>query len=290
MTHAGSPDVYISCLSEKRCLCDAGQGRRRELWCIIPRSVCVRPIRGYDMSWWAWRTRPRHPVPAAARFCSNSEVRQSVLYGGAPPDIPYHARLCGTDTFRRVERNIRTCGGSLRKRPFLSVPCGNLLTLGEARCRQRIIWSPGRLLGPFLWSCMAAIIWLWWTFPMLCDGEERSRLYVALHPPGRLYGDGALYAFTQLLALLTVAGATPLVLISSTWIAEDGTLNLIWMPLQGVWWFLCCRQGFSLLGRDYGEKEEEESFELRNKEDLTPSGRVKTLHLHSRQFFSCMKT
>lgn len=51
------------------------------------------------------------------------------------------------------------------------------------------------------------------------------------------------------------------------------------MPLQGVCWFLCCRQGFSLLGRDYGEKEEEESFELRNKEDLTPNGRVKTLHL-----------
>lgn len=45
------------------------------------------------------------------------------------------------------------------------------------------------------------------------------------------------------------------------------------MPLQGVCWFLCCRQGFRLLGRDYGEKEEEESFELRNKEDLTPNGR-----------------
>ncbi|KAI4822697.1 hypothetical protein KUCAC02_008228 [Chaenocephalus aceratus] len=45
------------------------------------------------------------------------------------------------------------------------------------------------------------------------------------------------------------------------------------MPLQGVCWFLCCRKGFSLLGRDYGEKEEEESFELRNKEDLTPNGR-----------------
>ncbi|XP_034751162.1 pleckstrin homology domain-containing family H member 3 isoform X1 [Etheostoma cragini] len=45
------------------------------------------------------------------------------------------------------------------------------------------------------------------------------------------------------------------------------------MPLQGVCWFLCCRQGFSLLGRDYGEKEEEAPFELRNKEDLTPNGR-----------------
>uniref|UniRef100_A0A3P9KCI2 Pleckstrin homology, MyTH4 and FERM domain containing H3 n=1 Tax=Oryzias latipes TaxID=8090 RepID=A0A3P9KCI2_ORYLA len=45
------------------------------------------------------------------------------------------------------------------------------------------------------------------------------------------------------------------------------------MPLQGVCCFFCCRQGFSLLGRDYGEKEEEESFELRNKEDLTPNGR-----------------
>uniref|UniRef100_A0A8C9YMY8 Pleckstrin homology, MyTH4 and FERM domain containing H3 n=1 Tax=Sander lucioperca TaxID=283035 RepID=A0A8C9YMY8_SANLU len=50
------------------------------------------------------------------------------------------------------------------------------------------------------------------------------------------------------------------------------------MPLQGVCWFLCCRQGFSLLGRDYGEKEEEASFELRNKEDLTPNGRL-TCHM-----------
>ncbi|XP_010872851.4 pleckstrin homology domain-containing family H member 3 isoform X2 [Esox lucius] len=45
------------------------------------------------------------------------------------------------------------------------------------------------------------------------------------------------------------------------------------MPLQGFCWFLCCRKGFNLLGRDYGEKEEEESFELRNKEDLTCNGR-----------------
>ncbi|XP_064862532.1 pleckstrin homology domain-containing family H member 3-like isoform X3 [Oncorhynchus nerka] len=45
------------------------------------------------------------------------------------------------------------------------------------------------------------------------------------------------------------------------------------MPVQGFCWFLCCRQGFNLLGRDYGEKEEEESFELRNKEDLTCNGR-----------------
>lgn len=64
-----------------------------------------------------------------------------------------------------------------------------------------------------------------------------------------------------------------------TWTEAGGALNLIWMPLHGVCWFLCCRQGFSLLGRDYGEKEEEESFELRNKEDLTRSGRV-TIHLH----------
>ncbi|XP_029428580.1 pleckstrin homology domain-containing family H member 3 isoform X2 [Rhinatrema bivittatum] len=41
------------------------------------------------------------------------------------------------------------------------------------------------------------------------------------------------------------------------------------MPFQGLWWLLCCRQGFTLLRRDYGEgeKEEDESFELRNKED-----------------------
>ncbi|XP_057716768.1 pleckstrin homology domain-containing family H member 3 [Corythoichthys intestinalis] len=53
------------------------------------------------------------------------------------------------------------------------------------------------------------------------------------------------------------------------------------MPLQGVCWLLCCRQGFSLLGRDYGEKEEEESFELRNKDDLTPNGQspVEVIHV-----------
>ncbi|KAK7940577.1 hypothetical protein WMY93_003903 [Mugilogobius chulae] len=36
------------------------------------------------------------------------------------------------------------------------------------------------------------------------------------------------------------------------------------------------KQGFSLLRREYGEKEEEESFELRNKDDLTPNGRGPT--------------
>lgn len=45
-----------------------------------------------------------------------------------------------------------------------------------------------------------------------------------------------------------------------------------------------------MLGRDYGEKEEEESFELRNKEDLTPTGRVRLglppathTHTHARE-------
>ncbi|XP_067397476.1 pleckstrin homology domain-containing family H member 3 isoform X2 [Emydura macquarii macquarii] len=43
------------------------------------------------------------------------------------------------------------------------------------------------------------------------------------------------------------------------------------MPFPGgLWWLLCCRQGFTLLRRDYGEpdkeaEEDEESFELRNK-------------------------
>ncbi|XP_015217446.2 pleckstrin homology domain-containing family H member 3 isoform X1 [Lepisosteus oculatus] len=45
------------------------------------------------------------------------------------------------------------------------------------------------------------------------------------------------------------------------------------MPLQGVGWFLCCRQGFKLLGREYGEKEDEESFELRTKDEPTCNGR-----------------
>ncbi|XP_074835289.1 pleckstrin homology domain-containing family H member 3 isoform X2 [Carettochelys insculpta] len=43
------------------------------------------------------------------------------------------------------------------------------------------------------------------------------------------------------------------------------------MPFPGgLWWLLCCRQGFTLLRRDYGEAErepdgEDESFELRSK-------------------------
>ncbi|ROL49388.1 Pleckstrin homology domain-containing family H member 3 [Anabarilius grahami] len=45
------------------------------------------------------------------------------------------------------------------------------------------------------------------------------------------------------------------------------------MPLQGLWWLVCCRQGFSLLARDHGEKEEEESFELRNQDEHTHTGR-----------------
>ncbi|KAG7459702.1 hypothetical protein MATL_G00213510 [Megalops atlanticus] len=45
------------------------------------------------------------------------------------------------------------------------------------------------------------------------------------------------------------------------------------MPLQGIFCFLCCRQGFNLLGREYGEKEEEESFEMRSKSELTRNGR-----------------
>ncbi|MBN3296511.1 MYO10 protein, partial [Amia calva] len=45
------------------------------------------------------------------------------------------------------------------------------------------------------------------------------------------------------------------------------------MPLQGFCWLLCCRQGFKLLGRDYGEKEEEESFELRTKDEPACNGR-----------------
>ncbi|XP_063816105.1 pleckstrin homology domain-containing family H member 3 isoform X2 [Pseudophryne corroboree] len=37
------------------------------------------------------------------------------------------------------------------------------------------------------------------------------------------------------------------------------------MPLQGFWWWVCCRHGFTLLGRDVGEKEEEEeSFEMKS--------------------------
>lgn len=54
------------------------------------------------------------------------------------------------------------------------------------------------------------------------------------------------------------------------------------MPFPGgLWWLLCCRQGFTLLRRDYGEAEreadgeaeEEASFELRAQGDrVGPSG------------------
>ncbi|KAG2460871.1 MYO10 protein, partial [Polypterus senegalus] len=51
------------------------------------------------------------------------------------------------------------------------------------------------------------------------------------------------------------------------------------MPLQSLSWLLCCRQGFTLLRRDYGEKEEEEeSFELRSKDELLSPGRVGWLY------------
>lgn len=110
----------------------------------------------------------------------------------------------------------------------------------------------------------------------LTERRERRLCYSSSSSSLDIYGEGLLLSALELLA----AEATPRVLNSPTWIAREDTLNLIWMPLQGVCWFLCCRQGFSLLGRDYGEKEEEESFELRNKEDLTPNGRVRTLHLH----------
>ncbi len=55
---------------------------------------------------------------------------------------------------------------------------------------------------------------------------------------------------------------------------ETGRHAVIWMPLQGLCWLVCCRQGFSLLARDHGEKEEEESFELRNQDEHTLTGRV----------------
>ncbi|CAH2301997.1 pleckstrin homology domain-containing family H member 3 isoform X2 [Pelobates cultripes] len=50
------------------------------------------------------------------------------------------------------------------------------------------------------------------------------------------------------------------------------------MPLQGMWWWICCRHGFTLLGRDYGEKEEEEeSFEMKSASDVQICSRQGTL-------------
>lgn len=50
---------------------------------VTPGSVCVGPIRAQTRGLWAEQLLPLHPVPAAARFCSNSEVRLSELYRGA---------------------------------------------------------------------------------------------------------------------------------------------------------------------------------------------------------------
>lgn len=154
----------------------------------------------------------------------------------------------------------------------------------------RVFWSPGhrdqntRSPGRSLtfWFCFLSCVGQWrgshrppFKAHITCVTERRA--LAARYPPGWIYGVVAPFASSQ--QSLAAAEAATVVLKSSTWIEEGGTLNLIWMPLHAVCWFLCCRQGFSLLGRDYGEKEEEESFELRNKEDLTPSGRV-TIHLH----------
>lgn len=161
--------------------------------------------------------------------------------------------------------------------------CG-FSTLGHRDCVAiRSTWSPGRTLLIFLILFLRCVGARWLScrpaFKAHISCVRERRVLAARHPPGRIYGVAALSSSSQLLESLAAAEAAPLVLKSSTWIEEGGTLNLIWMPLHGVRWFLCCRQGFSLLGRDYGEKEEEESFELRNKDDLTPSGRV-TIHLH----------
>lgn len=166
------------------------------------------------------------------------------------------------------------------------ISCG-FSTLGQpSLCRdnkKKSTWSPGRsfiswfffffrCVGAWRWSCRPA-------FEAHFSCAWGSGVVAARCPPGRIYGAAALFSSSHLLESLAAAAAATLVLKSSTWTEAGGTLNLIWMPLHGVCWFLCCRQGFSLLGRDYGEKEEEESFELRNKEDLTRSGRV-TIHLH----------
>lgn len=65
------------------------------------------------------------------------------------------------------------------------------------------------------------------------------------------------------------------------------------MPWPGLHWCVCCRQGFNLLGREHAEKEEEESFELRNKDEVKSNGRVSTKTILntnqlSLSFFPCL--
>lgn len=61
---------------------------------------------------------------------------------------------------------------------------------------------------------------------MLFVREERARLCYPSSSSLDIYGEAALRALTQLSELLA-AEATPRVLNSPTWIAEDDTLNLI---------------------------------------------------------------
>ena len=259
---------------------------------VTPGSVRVRPIRAQTRGLWAEQLLPLYPVPAAARFCSNSEVRQSELYRGA---LTCHSP---NEFIKRWQRPCRSCqahSSSVRFSPtasLLEAECVFFLHFGRLKLFKRgeqgvwkeredfffclffFSWTGSLPVSPEYDCCHVQ----WGDICTCCLTERRERrlCYSSSSSSLDIYGEGLLLPALELLA----AEATPRVLNSPTWIAREDTLNLIWMPLQGVCWFLCCRQGFSLLGRDYGEKEEEESFELRNKEDLTPNGRVRTLHLH----------
>lgn len=62
------------------------------MWCqgrVSPGSVCAQPIARSSVGLWAWPAR-LYPVPAAARFCSNSG--QTV----DPWSSAYYRRLCSS--------------------------------------------------------------------------------------------------------------------------------------------------------------------------------------------------
>lgn len=252
---------------------------------VFLRSVWVQPIRILTCCLWAEPPRPLYSVPAAACFCSNSEVTVGRR-------LSRGSRLLYTVIVlvKRWQHQYFSLGA------FTFMYFWNITAIfGNTKycCYTLVVWSSsnrtarcieGRrelffFLNPFSVG-FAGVLLLSCTVPrhFLYQKGETVSLCNPSSSSLDIYGEAVLYALTQLLELLA-ADTAPWMLNSPTWISEDDIHNLIWMPLQGVCWFLCCRKGFSLLGRDYGEKEEEESFELRNKEDLTPNGRVKTLHL-----------
>ena len=104
---------------------------------VTPGSVRVRPIRAQTRGLWAEQLLPLYPVPAAARFCSNSEVRQWELYRGA---LTCHSP---NEFIKRWQRPCRSCqahSSSVRFSPtasLLEAECVFFLHFGRLKLFKR---------------------------------------------------------------------------------------------------------------------------------------------------------